>query len=668
MNTASLVLLVPLALAAWVAWQRGARRPAALLVGFSLLPSYAFLISLAWPVAVVLLGFCAVLTWQRLARTSSIVTRWSGRSRRKAGVASSLDIARRAGAVAMLAMAIKVRPSLTGLTRWERCRVPVAEVAVELVRVGVQRVWSSIEDVVLIFGGPRTGKTGWLAGRVIDAPGAAVVTSTRTDLLELCAPLRSGPVYVFNAVGLGDRETTLPFDPLVGCHDPVTAVERATDMVAATTRGSASGDAERWDSQARRVLAALLHAAALGGASMWQVLEWVADNDQAAHQVPALLRRSAVQAFERDAAQFIATNDRTRTSITNSIMPALGWLNHPAAAAAAQPGASFDVAELIGARATVFLLGAEEANTGALVCALTGHIAREARRLAQGGRLDPPLTLALDEAALISPVPLENWTADMGGRGVTIIAAFQSRAQLLDRYGPHKTATILNNTASVMLFGGTRDRDDLQFWSTLAGERDERITTTDLHGRVASRTVRKVPVFSPAQIANLSPARAIVFRRGIDPVLGRARMAWRRRDVRAMEAGFPTEAAARGVRARMLFTWLVAADRAVTVATVASAGFAAAGRVLRSGSVARERARFWWRRMRPAGWTRRREERRAQRRRDLGLERPWRRPEGEPRLSDTLQVPAQRLVVELEPVLEPRDETACDVPTERDER
>ena len=239
------------------------------------------------------------------------------------------------------------------------------------------------------------------------------------------------------------------------------------------------------------MLAALLHAAALGGGSMRDVLGWVADNDRAAREVPALLRRSQVESFEKAAEQFVATNDRTRTSITNSIMPALGWLNHPDAAAAAAPtDRPFDVEELLASRATVFLLGAEEADTGPLVCALTGHIAREARRLAAtkpSGRLDPPLLLALDEAALISPVPLENWTADMGGRGVTIIAPFQSRAQLLARYGEHKTATILNNTGSVLLFGGTRDQADLQFWSTLAGERDERITTTDLHGRVASQ-------------------------------------------------------------------------------------------------------------------------------------------------------------------------------------
>ena len=93
----------------------------------------------------------------------------------------------------------------------------------------------------------------------------------------------------------------------------------------------------------------------------------------------------------------------------------------------------------------------------------------------------------------------------MGGRGVTICAAFQSRAQLLARYGEHNAATILNNTGAVVLFGGTRDRDDLQFWSTLAGERDEPITTTDLHGRVASRTVRRVPVLRAG--ADREPAR-----------------------------------------------------------------------------------------------------------------------------------------------------------------
>jgi type IV secretory pathway TraG/TraD family ATPase VirD4 len=540
MNGATVLILVGLLAAAAVCWRRGAWGMAIVCGLVALLPTVTLARTLPWPALVLVAVPVAMFGWNRWTRTSATVTRWGARSRRKAGVASSLDVARVASGPAVRRKATTVRPSLGELSRWRRWRLPTVEVGVRLCRSGLLGVWSSVEDVTLVFGGPRTGKTQWLAGRVLDAPGALLVTSTRTDLYDLCAPLRKrrGPVFVFNAVGLADRPSTITFDPLTGCTDPVVAVERAADLLAATRTGgrSGGGDREFWDAQARRVLAALLHAAALGGRHMRDVLGWVADPDRAQREVPVLLRRAADAAFAQDAAQFLTTNDRTRTSITSTIMPALGWLTSPAAAAAAEPGHPFDVARLLAERATVFLLGAEETQAAPLVCALTGHLAREARRLAAlqpGGRLDPPLTLALDEAALISPVPLESWTADMGGRGVTILAAFQSRAQLLARWGEHAAATILNNTGAVMVFGGTRDRDDLHFWSTLTGERDERILTTDLHGRVASRTVRKVPVLAPAQIANLPTGKVLVIRRGLAPVVGRVAPAWRRRDVRA---------------------------------------------------------------------------------------------------------------------------------------
>ncbi len=282
-----------------------------------------------------------------------------------------------------------------------------------------------------------------------------------------------------------------------------------------------------------------MHAAALGdGLSMFDVQDWLAEPDKYESVILSLLTDSPERGFESAVVQFLGTNDKTRSSITTTITPATQWLMHGPARQAALPiaegGVPFDVAALLAQRASVYMLGGEEAQVAPLVCALTGYIAREARRLAAycpDGRLDPPLSLRLDEAALICPVPLHQWSADMGGRGVSIVACFQSRAQLIDRYGDAKAATFLNNAGGKILFGGTGDRDDLTYWSTLAGERDEPIITTDLHGRVASRTTRRVPVLAPAQLANLPAGRVVVFRRDMPPVIGRAEQAWRRRDV-----------------------------------------------------------------------------------------------------------------------------------------
>jgi hypothetical protein len=313
-----------------LAWRAYARRLALGMGAGAVLPGMTLSHQITPPIAVAAVGVVGVVVWHRWSRTASTVTRWGARSRRKSGVASSLDIARKASPRVMRSRAGTVRPSLAELSWCGRRRLPVVEVAAMLCRVGAQTVWSLIENVIVVFGGPRMGKSTWLVGRIIDAPGAVLVTSTRTDLHVETAALRAkrGPVFVFNPTGLGGEEfaSTVGFDPLTGCTDPVAASERAADMIAAAGQlgaGSGGGDRAYWDGQARRVLAASLHAAALGGRSMRDVAGWVADPDRAEAQLSQLLRLSPEPAFVADAPQFVATNDRTRTSITSSIMPAL---------------------------------------------------------------------------------------------------------------------------------------------------------------------------------------------------------------------------------------------------------------------------------------------------------------------------------------------------------
>lgn len=467
--------------------------------------------------------FLAFLARRSQSASASTVLFWARRSRRNSGVASFWTLLWKASRWAMLRRAHVWRPSLAEVPWWRRWRVPPAEYAVRVARVGALSIYSPVEDVTLRVGGPRTGKSGEMADHIADAPGAVIATSTRLDLLETVGPIRltRGPVHVFNPSGLGGIVSTVAFDPLSGCELPATAYARAEDMLG--NGGGADSEREYWTAQARRVLSGLLHAAALGGATMHDVLNWAAAPEAAKPTVLAYLRRSPATAYVADLAQFLSTNDKTRTSITSTIMPALSWLTVESAAASARPGSeSFDVADLLATNGTVFLLGGDDGQTAPLVAALTGHVAREARRLAglqPGGRLDPPLTLALDEAALICPVPLDQWTADMGGRGVTIHIAVQSRAQLEQRWGRQGAAAILNNAATVLVYGGTRDPDDLNAWSMLAGER-------------VDQDLGLVAVLSPAQIAQLPERRVLIIRRATPAAVGTVRMAWRRRDVR----------------------------------------------------------------------------------------------------------------------------------------
>ena len=216
-------------------------------------------------------------------------------------------------------------------------------------------------------------------------------------------------------------------------------------------------------------------------------------------------------------------------------MPCLGWLSNPAACAATTGTAPFDVAQLLRARATVYLLGAKELNVAPLLSALTGHIAREATRIAARspkGRLDPPLTLALDEAANICPVPLAEWTSHMGGQGLQIVAAFQSKAQMENTWGPTAARVILGNAGAILCFRLGADTDDLAHWSALAGTRQERIAHHDTRGQVSSYSTHTVPVITPAQLANLPKGRVVLFHHELPPALGRVRPGWKRADVR----------------------------------------------------------------------------------------------------------------------------------------
>ena len=139
------------------------------------------------------------------SKSSAVARKWGSKADRKQGVATSFDILRRSSAILMWKRGPVVRPSLRTAGRWQRLVAGPAEVAVRMARVGLLTVWASLEDVTIVFGGPRTGKTAWLSARIIDFPGMLVVTSTRPDIFEATSRHRSRYRPVLRVQPVRDR-------------------------------------------------------------------------------------------------------------------------------------------------------------------------------------------------------------------------------------------------------------------------------------------------------------------------------------------------------------------------------------------------------------------------------------------------------------------------------
>lgn len=463
---------------------------------------------------------------QRRAGSAATIRRWSKRNKRKHGTATAFDIYKSNRHTARRGKS--VRPTLAGLPRAERRRLARTEFGQPIAKVGGHTVWTSWEDQAAIIGTPGSGKSWWIASRILDAPGAVICTSTKKDLYDLTAKIRAkrGGVYVYNPGGVGGLPDSLGYDPLNGCENRLTALDRAADMVRAGGSGSGLSNADFWRDQAARVLGALMYAAALGGHSFVDIKAWVAQPEANRPTIIEALHKGGPDAGEaiKEVVQFIETNPNTRTSTTATISPALMWVALPSARAAAAKGGVFDMAKFLDERATIYLIGDKSTHVGPLTTALCGQIAREARKLgalSPAGRLDPPLHLILDEATLSAPVPLPDWSADQRGLGISMIIGVQSRAQLEKVYDQTGMRAIMSNCPTRIILGGGGDRDELQYFSDLCGQRDERVHSHDAHGKKSGSSIRSVPVVSLAQLSALPPHQALVFHRGIPPMLAR---------------------------------------------------------------------------------------------------------------------------------------------------
>jgi type IV secretion system protein VirD4 len=379
--------------------------------------------------------------------------------------------------------------------------------------------FGSGEDSVGIVGPPRYGKT---SGLIIPAcltwAGPLVSTSTRSDILRatrarrlaLAAPL-GGRTWVYDPFSSEFApEDSLHWSPIAGCELTSVCYRRVQAMTSVAARGVE--DASHWQSGAAQVLRAYFHAAALEGLPLARVRKWLGAQEL---RFPAHIIRnqSPAAAMWADDLEAVAKlGDRERGSFYQVARTTLEATAEPNVLASCSHS-DLDIDQFLRSRSSLFIIGPShyQQAIAPLVAGLVDAIAQRAAELAgvEGGRLDPPLLLALDEVANIAPVQsLPSLVSEGGGRGILTMWAVQSLAQLRARYGEEQQEAIIAATSAKLIFGGLSNQRDLENISGWAGQKRHNTSFAEL----PVRDIQQLPVLKAWLFYRSDPPRLMEIR------------------------------------------------------------------------------------------------------------------------------------------------------------
>lgn len=358
-------------------------------------------------------------------------------------------------------------------------------------------VWASLEDAILTIFGPRSNKTSAVVvPEILSAPGHVVTTSMRPDsyLLTRAARAALGPVFVLDVARVVFAQPSWWFDPLAPVHDLASArvLARALMRELGSDTQSGGGNARYFATAARDLIACLALAAAVSGRSMRALTRWVSNSSDE----PITLLRSADPAQFPDAATaadlledtYSTLADETAASIVGTARTGLSafqaeqlvrWVTPPETWVGGDPGGvqRLDLWRLIAPPGpegpiTLYLLSKESDPTARPVLTLLTEQLLEAAQQgasARGGRLDPPLTLTLDEAANTLKLDLPALYSYAGGSGIRVTAVLQSREQGRAAWGREGFEALWAAANQVLVGAGVRDPEFAKHISELIG-------------------------------------------------------------------------------------------------------------------------------------------------------------------------------------------------------
>jgi hypothetical protein len=447
------------------------------------------------------------------------------------GVASVVELLWHWGRWASYRESGRTRPSLG---RWQRIR-NASQHSLFLGRAQwFLSVRVPVQEHGAVIGPPRSNKSALLSRLIMTAPGPVVSTSSKPDLFALTSGIRArrGPVWVFNPQGIGGIPGNVRWSPLSGCHVPATAIRRGMAFAAAiSTEGTE--ESGFWRREAGQGLQGLFAAAAIAGRDVRTVGQW-AGSPRTTPEAAAILAAAGHQEWSDKVAELNGPAEKTAQTIRTVMSSALAFLRDPVLAAAVLPGDQddFDIDHFLTSGGTLYLLArgeGEDSVLGPLFAALASEIQYRAAQIASGmpgGRLDPPLLMALDEVTQICPVALPAWLADSGGQGICIWTAFHGLAQMRARWKDAGAQTVIDTCNVKVIMPGLADEYTVSQLSRLCGQvawGRERGGWRGWHDVLSADMIRRLPAGFP-----------LLIRGSYAPVIVSVARGWKYREYRRM--------------------------------------------------------------------------------------------------------------------------------------
>jgi type IV secretory pathway TraG/TraD family ATPase VirD4 len=298
-------------------------------------------------------------------------------------------------------------------------------------------------------------------------------------------------------------------------------------MTAAARPHGSYGESAHWTERAEALLAPVLHAAAVSGQGMRQVLGWVLLHDL--HTPMALLAQGgdstgvAIDVL----AGIAATEDREKSGIFSTTAGALAAYRS-ARALALTDGADFDPGRFPFGGGTIYVCAPAryQALTAPVLVAFLEQLRAATYQAATAATLRLPVTLVLDEVANIAPLPdLPAMVSEGGGQGILTLACLQDLSQARARWGTAADGFFSLFGAKVVL-PGIGDLRTLDTVSRLAGQGDAAVRSVNASawwsGRPSASTTwstRRQERLPVDQVHSLTPGTAIVVSQARPPQL-----------------------------------------------------------------------------------------------------------------------------------------------------